>query len=209
MTKTPREKAQHPIFRRAATPPPSASPTTPQTRAKKQGSTGAEGSVITSTKANQVSKDALAGAQGPEAGATKQLRGDALKAAIHATIQAQAAEADAQGKTYTYVASRVAKAVPCARKSLDNYADFIDTVLEDLRSNRRARDGGVMIEALRARIAALEKRNQELLDENQILAAEHIAIYDTLALQSVPAAALLPGRAPQAGTIVPFTKPKR
>lgn len=209
MTKTPREKAQHPIFRRAATPPSPASPTASQTPAKKQGPAEAEDAVDTSAKTHQATKGVRAVAPGQETNATKQLRGDALKVAIRATIQAQAAEADAQGKTYTYVTSRVAKAVPCARKSLDNYADFIDTVLEDLRSNRRARDGGVMIEALRARIAALEKRNQELLDENQILAAEHIAIYDTLALQSVPAAALLPGRAPQAGTIVPFTKLKR
>lgn len=140
--------------------------------------------------------------------APKQLRGEELQTAIKAAIEKLAAAAEANGKDYVYIASHVAKEVPCTRKSLDNHGDFIQDILDDMGSNRRARDGGVMIEALRNRIALLEKRNKELEEENQALAAENINIYDTLSLQSVPAATLLRKTAISGDTVVTFPKPK-
>jgi hypothetical protein len=139
--------------------------------------------------------------------APKQLRGEALKAAIRTAIEQQSAVAQSKREVYTYNASHVARAVPCARKSLDNHAEFIQDILDSLGSERRARDGGVMIEALRARIAQLESRNKELTEENQALAAEHIAIYDTMALQSVPAFTLLRDHKSNNDSVVPFFKP--
>jgi hypothetical protein len=132
------------------------------------------------------------------------LRGDALKGAIRDTILRQAALADAEGKPFTYIAIKIAQAVPCTRKSLDAYANFIDDVLADLSAQKRSRNGGVMIEALRTRIRALEDRVKELEGENLRMVTENVELYDAMSLASVPAHLIR--RIPPEG-VVPF-RPK-
>jgi len=123
--------------------------------------------------------------------AKRQIRGAILEKRIEAVIRDLAITAQADGAQYTYNASRVAKQVPCTRKTLARHDAIVEKVLVELASRRRMVTGEATVEHLRDQIALLKEKLAERDKTIQSLRAAHVEIYTRFHNQSLPAELLI------------------
>jgi len=116
-----------------------------------------------------------------------QLRGQKLLDALEICLRQLAGEKE----SYVYNASELARRVGCSRPTLDNKAEFIDSVLTKLGAEKRLKREHPLIEHLHTRIERLEDEKQILKRELDALREHHAQIYSTLYMQSVDAAVLI------------------
>lgn len=121
----------------------------------------------------------------------RQIRGIALEKRIEAVIRELALVAQAADSQYVYNASRVAKEVPCTRKTLARHDAIIEKVLAELASRRRMVTGEATAEHLRDQVAVLKEQLAERDKTIQSLRAAHVEIYTRFHNQSLPAALLI------------------
>ena len=115
----------------------------------------------------------------------RQIRGEQLRRRIEAVIREHHAQSIKEEKEYVYNATQVANSVPTTRKTLAKHDDLIETVLKDLESRRRMSTGDATAEFLREQIDRLKEKINE---KDKIIAAlrdHHLAIYETLHLNSI------------------------
>ena len=118
----------------------------------------------------------------------KQLRGEPLNEAIRAGISKLAKQS---GETYVYNATHVADLVGTSRATLNNKAELVEEILEDIKADRRKSNNEGLIEAFQIRIERIEKENGELKDQVIALQKNHVEIYRQLYMHSVDGAALV------------------
>lgn len=122
----------------------------------------------------------------------RQIRGATLEKRIEAVIHELALAAQAaDSQQYVYNASRVAKEVPCTRKTLARHDAIVERVLAELASRRRMVTGEATAEQLRDQVAFLKEKLVERDKMIQSLRAAHVEIYTRFHNQSLPAALLI------------------
>ena len=121
----------------------------------------------------------------------RQIRGDLLDQRIRDVIRELAVRAREAGVEYVYNASRVAREVPCTRKTLARHDGTIEMVLADLASRRRMVTGEGTAEHLRDQVAHLKEELAKRDKAIQSLRMAHVEIYTRFHCQSLPAALLI------------------
>lgn len=127
----------------------------------------------------------------PHAGAKHQVRGEALDGRIETVIQELAAHAKTIGATFIYNASRVAKRVPCTRKTLARHDHAVERILADLAARRRVATGEATAEHLRSQVARLREQLAERDKVIRSLRSAHVEVYTRFHNQSLPATLLI------------------
>ncbi|TAN06492.1 MAG: hypothetical protein EPN38_08245 [Rhodanobacteraceae bacterium] len=121
----------------------------------------------------------------------RQIRGTTLEKRIEAAIRELALAAQATDSQYVYNASRVAKEVPCTRKTLARHDAIIEKVLAELASRRRMVTGEAIAELLRDQVARLKEKLAKRDKVIQSLRAAHVEIYTRFHNHSLPAELLI------------------
>lgn len=121
----------------------------------------------------------------------QQLRGEALRKRIEATIRSLAAQAQKAGVQYVYNASEVSRMVPTTRKSLAKHGELVARTLHDLDARRRMVTGEVTAEHLRDQVAYLK---EQIAGRDKMIAAlraHHIDLYKRFHDHSIEASLLI------------------
>lgn len=106
-----------------------------------------------------------------------QVRGEKVKEIIREGLCKLSASV---GKDYVYSISELAALTGVSRPTLYRHGEFIDSILKELKAEKKGPKGYIVMEFMRDKLLRLEEENQHLKNEVDVMRKHHVAIFKKL-----------------------------